>query len=374
MIKKLKTMLLLTGMLGLQLVCMSVEAAKPYVPGRVVVANRTSGTLSIIDEKTGQLLKNVPVQGRYSFARPPEPMYVNYQDKLNRLLVNDRTNNQVIALDARDYHIINVVPIPAGAFHMWSDGVGKQTWVVGDIGKKLTVIDPKGLKVLKEIDIPDNLSSGKPHDVLLDKKGKNAFVTIVGVTGDNDWVLQYSTKTFQEVARFAVGKDPHVGILNSGKPLFVPTEQANKVYVLDPTKKLAELVADGIDVPGAHGATWTPDGKFFYTSNLPRIADDSGNDDVLWVIDTKKLEVASTTPIDAGAEIDYPGLKTLKPHNLTINGNGTKLYLTHSGHEENTETGILTIYDINPATGALSYSSASTVGINPFGITYVPGK
>lgn len=379
---KLKMTVLMAGLLGLQAIALNAEAAKKYVPGRIIVANRTSGTLSIIDEKTGQLLKNVPVAGKYSFARPPEPMYVNYVAKLNQLLVNDRTNNQVIALDANDYHLINTVAINseevpvAGAFHMWTDGLGKQTWAVGDVAKNITVIDPKALTVLTQFAIPGDLSSGKPHDVLLDKKAKYAFTTIIGVDGANDYVVQYNPKTFKEVARFATGKDPHVGILNSGKPLFVPTQESSKVYVLDPTpaKKLADLSQGGIDVPNAHGVSWTPDGKYLFVGNHSKPVDNKNGEAVLYVIDTKTLQVVNSAVLPEQVLTDNPGLNTLIVHNITVNGDGSKLYLTHSGHDEGTQVGLLTIWDIDPASGALTYSDVATVGVNPFGITYVPGK
>lgn len=373
MIRKLKTTLLLASVLGLQVASLSVEAAKAYVPGRVIVANRTSGTLSIIDEKTGTLLKNVPVAGRYAFARPPEPMYVNYVPSVNRILVNDRSNRQVIALDADSYRILNTAPVSAGSFHMWTDGSGKQTWIVGDVDKTLTVISPKTMAVLKaDLPIPTDLfeQGGKPHDVLLDKKGKYAFVTIVGVGGstDPDYVVQYDTKKFTEIARFATGKDPHVGMSSDGKQLFVPTQNANKVYVLDPAKKLAKLTE--INIPGAHGAGWTPDGKYFYTSNLPGVANEQGNKDALWTIDTKTRTVVSSAPFPSAE--DYPDLQVA--HNITINGNGSKLYLTHSGHDDGAVTGDVSIWNISGANGDPQLERVISVGLNPFGIAYIPGK
>ncbi len=386
--KPMKLNWLLIGFLIFQAFSLTAEAAKSYVPGRIIVANRTSGTLSIIDEKTGTVVKNVTVAGKY--ARPPEPMYVNYIASLNRLMVCDRSNNQIIALDAKTYRLINTVPMERGAFHMWSDGVGKQTWAVNDVDKSFTIINPKTMKVIPVTDpvtkklvqalpIPEDLKNqgGKPHDIILDKKGKYAFATIVGVgaTTDPDYVVQYSTKTFTEIARFPTGKDPHVGLLNDGKLLFVPTQNASKVYVLDPNKqeennpKLIKSL-ETIDVPGAHGAAWTPNGQYFYTSNLPGAAfPDDGKNYALWTIDTKTKQVVSKSLFP-----DAPKLKAA--HNITINGNGTKLYLTHSGHEDGDSTGDVSIYDISGANGlpVLETRGIISVGINPFGITYVPGK
>ena len=354
--------------------------------GRVVVANRTSGTLSIIDVKTDEVVRNVSVAAK--FARPPEPMYVNYVAKYNRLLVNDRANKQIIALDADTYKLINAVPTGKGAFHMWTDGLGKQTWSVNDVDKTFTVINPGTLQVLKTIPIPADLKEkgGKPHDILLDKAGKWAITTIVGVgaTTDPDYVVQYSTKTFQEVARKAVGKDPHVGVLNDGKLLFVPTQNANKVYVMDPnnyemenkkpildpvSKTKTLLVLKELDIPGAHGAAWTPNGKFFYTSNLPKASDKDGNKDMLWAINTQTQEIVGSTPFPT-----FPGLQAA--HNLTINAAGTKLYLTHSGHEPGSDAGDVTVYNISDANPVPVPTGKAPIGVglNPFGIGYIPPK
>jgi DNA-binding beta-propeller fold protein YncE len=262
-----------------------------------------------------------------------------------------------------------------GAFHMWSDGVGKQTWAVNDVDKSFTIINPKTMKVIKTLNIPDDLKDqgGKPHDIILDKKGKYAFATIVGVgaTTDPDYVVQYNTKTFVEIARFPTGKDPHVGVLNDGKLLFVPTQNASKVYVLDPNKqepaKQIKLL-NTIDVPGAHGAAWTPNGQYFYTSNLPGIASPvDGKNYALWTIDTKTKEVVSQSLFP-----EAPKLKAA--HNITINGNGSKLYLTHSGHEDGDSTGDVSIYNISGPNGVPILETIISVGINPFGIAYIPGK
>lgn len=363
MIKNPTKLITLSALIVTQFILPMAWAA---TPGRVVVANRTSGTLSIIDENTDTLIRNVSVAGK--FSRPPEPMYVNYSAKYNRLLVNDRANKQIIALDADTYHVINAVPAGKGAFHMWTDGVGKQTWSVNDVDKTFTVINPGTLQVLKTIPIPADLKEkgGKPHDILLDKAGNWAITTIVGVGAatDSDYVVQYSTKTFQEIARQPVGKDPHVGVLNDGKLLFVPTQNANKVYVMNPNNKLALLKT--LNVPGAHGAAWTPNGHYFYTSNLPKAAAADGNKDMLWAINTQTQEIAGSTP--------FPSLEGLQSaHNLTINADGTKLYLTHSGHEPGSVEGDVTVYTISDSSPTPVFTGkAIGVGLNPFGIGYIP--
>lgn len=329
--------------------------------GRIVVANRTANTLSIIDTRTDTLIKTVSVAA--PGARPPEPMYLGYSAKYRRIYVCDRANRQVVALDASTYRLVNTAPIGAGAFHMWMDKASRQLWVVNDIDKTLSVIHPGTMKVLATVPIPQDLTEkgGKPHDVIVDPAGKAVFVTVIGVSGASDFVVRFSTRTFQETARRAVGKDPHVGLPPGSKNLFVPAQDANTVYVLN--AKNLEVVKE-LRVPGAHGAAWTPDGKYFFTSNLPGSTLPQLGNDALWAIDTKALKIVGHTPMPDDPELEVP-------HNIAISGGAeNKLYLTHSGHDDGDAIGDITIYAIAKADPTPRYLKKVTVGLNPFGILY----
>ncbi len=342
-------------------VCWLSPAAAAQEEGRIVVANRTSNTLSIIDTRTDTLIRTITVAS--PGARPPEPMYLGYSAKYRRIYVCDRANRQVVAVDASTYKLVNTAPIGAGAFHMWMDKASRQLWVVNDIDMTLSVIHPGTMKVIATVPIPQDLveKGGKPHDITIDPEGNAAFVTVVGVSGANDFVVRFNTRNFQETARRAVGKDPHVGLPPRSKYLFVPSQDADTVYVLN-TKDL-EVVKE-IMIPGAHGAGWTPDGKFFFTSNLPgKTLPELGND-ALWVVDTKSLEIVGHTPMPDDPELEVP-------HNIAVSGGKeNKLYLTHSGHDDGDAIGDVTIYAISKTDPVPRYLKKVTVGLNPFGIIY----
>ena len=70
--------------------------------GRIVVANRGSGTISVIDVRTDTLT------GDYALPagpNPPEPMYVFYTPIRDRVFVGDRANNRVVVLKAAESFI-----------------------------------------------------------------------------------------------------------------------------------------------------------------------------------------------------------------------------------------------------------------------------
>ena len=97
----------------------------------------------------------------------------------------------------------------------------------------------------------------------------------------------------------------------------------------------------------------TPNGKVFYTTNLP-----GGGSDGLFAIDT------NTNTILGSADTPY-----MVPHNVVVTKNN-KLFLTHSGGTADK----VTIYEVTADDPIPSLIGEVTVGLNPFGLAYVPGN
>jgi DNA-binding beta-propeller fold protein YncE len=314
--------------------------------GEVVIADRASGTISVIDAGTDQLIGTFPLPPG---DNPPEPMYVTYVKDGNHVFVGDRANDRVVVFDADDYSVVGTIAAGAGVFHQWADPRGRQLWVNNDIDNTATVIDPQKLSVLGIVDMPADLvaAGSKPHDVILDPKGRFAFVTLVG-GGANDWLVKFDTATFTEVDRAEVGLDPHVSLTQRNRLIYVPAQNSDVVTVLDRTtlEPVTELA-----VPGAHGAAMTHSGKIFYTTNLP-----GGGTNGLFAIDT------GTNTVIGSADTPYP-----VPHNIVVTKND-KLFLTHSGATSNK----VTIYDVTTTDPIPELRGEVTVGFNPFGLAYVP--
>jgi YVTN family beta-propeller protein len=314
--------------------------------GNIVIANRGSGSISVIDAKTDE------VTGTYSLPsgpNTPEPMYVVFVRPGQRVVVGDRANDQVVVFRASDFSIETTIPVGKGVFHMWADNLGRQLWVNNDIDNTTSVINLHSLQVIATVPTPADLVSlgGKPHDVILGPAGKFAYITLVGIAGESDYVVQFSTRTFDEKRRIAVGKDPHLSLTPGNPFLYVPCQNTNEVYVLG---RLTLNLYKTISVPGAHGAAMTTNGKVFYTTNLP-----GGGPDGLFAINAKRNYV-----IGAG-DTPYP-----VPHNIAITPNSKKLYVTHSGGTSDK----VTIYKISNRNPIPTYVGEVTVGLNPFGLDY----
>lgn len=323
-------------------------AARGGNAGKIVVADRGSGTITVIDARTDTVTQTLelPVGDN-----PAEPMYVHYSPIRNRVFVGDRGNDRVVVYRAGNLQVETTVAAGAGVFHMWGSTAAGQLWVNNDIDNTCTVIDLQTLDVIGTVPTPADLVSlgGKPHDVILDPAGNYAYVTVLSGPGPNDHVVQFSTTTFEEVGRAAVGKDPHVSLNRRGELLYVPCQNTNEVYVLD--RNTLDTV-DVLSVPGAHGAGMTNNGRYFYTTNLS-----GGGADALWTIDT-------TTGQVVGRPTDSP---YAVPHNIAVTPGGHKLYLTHSGPNDK-----VTIYRTVGRNRIPILVGEVTTGANPFGIAWVP--
>ncbi len=324
------------------------EYERHHDRGLIVVANRASASLSVIDVKTDTVIDTLTLPAA---GQTPEPMYVVHVPQADWFLVGDRANNRVVAFDDEDFTVEGEVATGSGVFHMWADKGSHQLWVNNDIDKTATVIDPVSLQVIQTVAMPADLVDlgGKPHDVILDPRGDAAYVTLVGFAGASDYVVKFDTETFEEVARAEVGKDPHVSLTRRNKLLYVPSQNSNAVYVL----KRADLSLHTIiEVPGAHGAGMPRHGRTFYTTNLP-----GGGSAGLFAINTHRNMV-----IGEGVDTPFP-----VPHNIALTRNGKKLYVTHSGATSDQ----VSVYRINRKTQLPEFTKTITVGTNPFGLTFV---
>jgi DNA-binding beta-propeller fold protein YncE len=345
-----KTFLILAVVCLALLIVLPASAGNAGVgpQGKVVIANRGSGTISVIDARTDTLIGTFDLP---TDPNPPEPMYVAHSKRTGHVFVGDRANSQVVAFDAADFSVAATIPTGDGVFHMWADQRSQQLWVNNDIDNTATVIDTVALTVTATVPMPPDLVADGfiPHDVILDPQGEFAYITMLGGDSPEDYLVQFSTDTFAEINRAPVGKDPHVSLTNRNNQIFVPAQNSNVLAILN--RETLALITE-VTVPGAHGVGFSNNGKVFYTTNLP-----GGGTDGLFAIDTRTKTILGTT--------DTP---YAVPHNIALTRNGT-LYLTHSGGTSDK----VTIYAVSSADPIPTLIGEVTVGLNPFGLAYIPG-
>jgi DNA-binding beta-propeller fold protein YncE len=330
---------------------MTTQTAK----GQVAVANRGSGNISILDVDTGNLINTVDLPSGEE-EKPPEPLYVNNLISTNEIVVDDRANNRVVFFDQNTYEATGTVETGAGNFHLSVDPQEKELWVVNDLDDTLTVIDPQTKKPLGKATLPQELigAGGKPHDVIIDPTGDYAYVSVIREDNtDSDLLVKIDTKNFQVVSSAEVGKDPHVSLAPETNLLYVPAQESNKVDIFD--RRGTELVkVDTIEQPGAHGIDIGPLGRYLYTTNLP-----GGGANGLFAIDTRTNQIVGDLD---GVDTPFPD-----PHNVALIGDGSKLFLTHSGANSSQ----VSFYSFPDPTLPVLDDSVNLDGLNPFGLAFV---
>lgn len=306
--------------------------------GKIVVANRAEGTISVIDAGSDLVANTIPLP---LGGNVPEPMYVVNTPTKNRVWVGDRANDRVVVFNGNTFEVEATVPCGKGVFHIEADQEGRQVWVVNDIDRTATVIDSKQLNVITTVPMPADL--GPPHDVVLDSQGVFAYVTFLA----DNIVVQFETFTFTEFDRAVVGLSPHVSYNEKHDELYLPCQGSNAVFVLD---AMNLTLVDVIPVPNAHGAITSTNSQQFYTTNIS-----DGGTNAIQCIDTKTNSVVG--------EADTPDPT---PHNVALTPNGKKLYVTHSGPTADTVSVFKTKKNGDP-----EFLGTITVGFNPFGLAHV---
>ena len=316
--------------------------------GKIVVANRAAGTISVIDAERARLIRNIALPAA---SRPPEPMYVVNTTSFggDRIWVGDRANNRVVVFDSDSFDVVDNIPTGAGVFHMWADPHGRQLWVVNDVDRTATVVDIRTMSVAATVHMPADLvaAGARPHDVVLDEHGRSAYVTVTGSGLSSDMIVRFDTSSFRERARAAVGRDPHVSYNRKTDQIFSPNQLTNNVYVLDGDDL---SVADVIAIPAAHGAATSHNAHWFFATNIS-----GGGTNAVYAIDTRTRSIAAV------ASTAFP-----TPHNLALTPNGKMLYVTHSG-ATNDRVSVMEV----DSHGQMRLVGDIVTGANPFGLAYV---
>lgn len=298
---------------------------------RVVVANRSGGSISFIDASTNVVTNTISIAGS-------EPMYVVYSPSKDKLYVGDRLGKKVHIINPQTRVVESAITVGNGVFHMWADGQGKQLWVNNDVDNTISIIDLNTNTVVQTINV-----GAKPHDVFLTKDATKAYVSVFNSDASMpDKIFMYSTSNYTKTGEVNVGKDPHLYHLSNTNRLFVAC-QSGQVYTLNGND--LSVIANN-PFTGAHGIFATPDQNNVFVTNI------SGGE--LYSINALS-NTQNGTPLSTSVST---------PHNITVNEAGNKMFVTHSGSTANS----VTTYSIN--SGKLTAGSTVTTGTNPFGIVY----
>lgn len=329
--------------------------AKPAPIGEFAVANR-GGSVTFLDYSKEST--ELQVLGDLASTKVDEPMYITPlgNSKGERLLAfADRTQNILSIIQGKSKKLISQVELSKGAFHQFSHPlVGLKVAVATDIekGMDLVEISDNG-KVLKKrhFELPSELTSGNPHDVVMDRNF--AYLTVKGVERKFDVLLQIDIKTMKLVAQKKFSEDIH--LFNPVRAsFFAVVEQETGDLHLIQKGTMKTLAKKNIAV-GAHGISGAENGRFLFIADINEPAGSKA---------IHAVEVSNKGIVLLNSEaLNFP-----TAHNVAVDdrGNQFTILVTHSGGSQ-THNSVLTF---SKKTKKLQLSKDVRTGVNPFGLTF----
>lgn len=330
--------------------------AKPL--GEFAIANR-GGSVTFLDYRKAKT--ELQVTGDLLSTQVDEPMYITPlgNSKGQRMLAfADRSQNMLSVLDGKTKKLLSQVELSKGAFHQFSHPlVGLKVAIATDVekGMDLVEISDNGKKLSKRhYSIPASLTSGNPHDVVMDRKF--AYLTVKGVQGNNgkfDVLLQIDVKTLKLVNTKKFSEDIHLFSPVRAGFFTVVEEETGDLHLLQKgtMKTLLKInVAEGV-----HGISGSEDGRFLFIADINEPAG------------SKAIHAVEVTR--RGAKVlDSVALNFPTAHNVAVDDRGSDLTIvvTHSGGAATQNS----IVKFSKALKKLSLEKDVRTGPNPFGLTF----
>lgn len=213
----------------------------------------------------------------------PEQLAVSHDGK--QLFIASEDTGSAIVLDAKDGHRIASIPTGGEPEGVSLTPDGKQVYVTSEADHRVSVIDVASLKVIHRISV-----GARPRFTGFSSDGAQAFVS-----NENDGSISVIDTKAGTVAGTIKLEGPltrPVGLVTSvdGKRLYVAAGRSGNLVVVNlATRKSVGQVAVG---PRPWGIDRSPDGTLLYTAN--------GSSNDVSVVDAATLKVITKVPVGEG--------------------------------------------------------------------------
>ena len=264
----------------------ALAAPFAYVP------NEGSGTLSVIDTATDQVVGEIPA------GKKPRGLAVSLDGA--RLYVSDQPNNRLVVVDLALRKAVGTVPLGVSPEGVSASPDGRYIAVALEESNSVAFIAAAtGTEAFTV-----KVEGKNPEHAVFSPDGKLVYVG----AEDAEQVDVIDVGKRRQVARIAVGRRPRgIGFLPDGSRAFIACEISSEVHVVDVARSQSVAVVKAGNF--TNGIAVRPDGKVVYVSN--------GRDGTVSAIDTASNRIVAT--IATGA----------RPWNMAITPDGRKLYVAN---------------------------------------------
>ncbi|WP_165249895.1 beta-propeller fold lactonase family protein [Paludisphaera soli] len=247
-----------------------------------------------------------------------------------RLLTANQTAGTVSLLDTSSRKVLAEAAVgekPAGVAFAPD---GRRAAVANWYGYELAVLAIEG----DQVRVAGRVEVGpEPRGVVIAADGKTAYVA-VGVT---DEVARVDLDALEVTGRLAVGREPRgLALAPDGKTLVVGNTRSRSVAVVDLE---SFKVAKTVDVSGENlrQLTVAADGRYAYLANMKdrQFATTRNNIDQGWVVGQRltRIDLKEPEPY-ATISLDVRGLAAADAHGVAINADGSLIVVGLGGTHE----------------------------------------
>jgi YVTN family beta-propeller protein len=187
---------------------------------RVYTANMESGTISVIDPDSMQVIGTIDARGHRTrhLALTPDQ---------SRLLVTNMHNGTLVVIDTRTHEVLATVPTGRLAHAAAVTPGGRQAWVVNGEEEYVTIIDIASLTVVGRVALGHVIGAGY---VGFSPDGSRAYVT--SPRSGTLFVVDVASRRVLAVVR--VGKAPTaIQVASDGRWLWGTETGGEEIYALD---------------------------------------------------------------------------------------------------------------------------------------------
>ncbi len=307
------------------LLCAGALAAPTPAAAYAYVGNQVSGTVSVIDTSTDEVVRTLPDHGK--IGKKIQAVVAARDEK--HVFVVDADGNDLVEIDTASGKIVKHIPVgraPEGASLSPS---GKTIAVCVEEDNQVVLVDVATAAATHVIPTqgrnPEHCVFSRDEKWLMTGNENSDDADIIDLAKDRSVGLVHTT-----------GRSRGVAWLPGDRIAYVAEENSNGVNVVDvPGRRVLRLIPTGLR---SADVIATQDGKRVFVSN--------GGAGTISAIDTATEKVIATIPVGK------------RPWNMALTHDGKKLYVAN-GH-----TGDVSVID----TAKLAVIKTIPVGKLPWGV------